>query len=85
MKIIYLEWADSQRRGTSVWVDRPTEKEPDTPSIIKTVGWLVQETSLAVTVASHLTAEGDHMSGALTIPRACIFKRRVIGVRKDVK
>lgn len=85
MKIVYLEWADSQRRGTSVWTSRPTDADPDRPAIIKTVGWLIHETRLGVTVAAHVSADGADMSGELTIPKAAIFKRRTIGVRKDVK
>lgn len=85
MKIIYLEWVDSQRRGHTVWVDRPTAEAPDTLTVIKTVGWLIQEMKTAITVAAHTDETGGDMSGALTIPKAAVLKRRTVGVRKDVK
>lgn len=78
MKALYLEWEDSCSLGGRVWHD---QKADVGTSLCKTAGFVIKEDNKSITIASHITPEGD-MAGDITIPKRAITKRRVVSWKK---
>ena len=79
MKVLYVEWLDSNSRRGGVWHDidsKPCEMT------CKTVGFVIHEDKKSITVASHLSEPTDSMAGDITIPKRAITKRRIVRWKK---
>ena len=75
MKLVYVEWLDAVSIGTGGWV-KLRDVEKLTPDLVRSVGWVVEETRDYLTMISH---NGDNeVAGEFCIPKACIRKRRVL-------
>jgi hypothetical protein len=75
-ELVYLEWIDSSSNDT--WQDLTTYK----PGIIycKSIGWLIREDDLIVSLAGSLASEKEHAvpdvgCGWMDIPKVAIRKR----------
>lgn len=77
LKLVYLEWVDSVSVGGSAWTCKEEVAETDPYKlIIQTVGFIVKETKLFITVASSI---GEfQLGGNISIPKVAILKRKVI-------
>ena len=66
-----IEWLDAvhDTGDRRAWM---TVDELPTCAVVTTIGWVVRETDLEVTVAGDST--GEHWSSAGAIPRACITR-----------
>ena len=78
MKALYLEWEDSCSLGGRVWHDQDAHVST---SICMTTGFVIKEGKQSITIASHITPQGD-MAGDITIPKRAITKRRVVSWKK---
>ncbi len=78
MKALYLEWEDSCSLTGRVWHDQEADVEA---SKCMTAGFVIKEDKQAITIASHITPQGD-MAGDITIPKRAITKRRVLRWKK---
>jgi hypothetical protein len=83
-QLVYLEWVDSA--GGQGW----QRTEDYTPGLIlvRSIGWLMDETEQHVTLAGHLGREDDRAEGDtsqahgwMTIPKGAITYRRAIRLR----
>ena len=79
MKKLYLEWDDSSSLGgRGVW--RRQDEKP-VSLMCKTAGFVISEDAKSITIAGHITPEGD-MAGEITIPKCAITKRRILSHKK---
>lgn len=78
MKALYLEWEDSSSLSGPVWRDQEANVGV---SKCMTAGFVIREDGGTITIASHITPQGD-MAGDITIPKKAITKRRVIRWKK---
>jgi hypothetical protein len=76
MKLIAVEWIDSS--GANGW-NRVSET-PQAPERIRSIGWVIAESDESITIAPHMTTDQDDQNcmGALTIPKACIQRRKAV-------
>ena len=75
MKLVIIEWLDAQSMADGGW-QRRKDVEKLTPAVVKSVGWILEETKDHVTLIAH---DGDtEVGGDFSIPKACIKKRRVL-------
>lgn len=74
-KAVLIEWADSCTTGDHAWKNI-TELDHK-PVTIQSVGYIIGETRLAITIAAHIS-QSSRVSGDITIPKACIFRRKSI-------
>ena len=75
MKLAYVEWVDAVSIGTGGWV-KLRDVEKLTPDLVRSVGWVVEETQEYLTMISH---NGDNeVAGEFCIPKTCIRKRRIL-------
>ena len=78
MKLVLIEWLDAQSMADGGW-QRRKDVEKLTPALVRSVGWIFDETKDYVTLIAH---DGDgEVSGDFSIPKACIKKRRVIHMK----
>lgn len=84
MKAVYLEWYDSSslRAGDSggVWKDREEVSVAGEPCRVTTIGFIVAEDDMSITIAGSLT--GKSAAGDMNIPKSTIVKRRVVRWKK---
>jgi len=73
-RMLHVTWRDSCSLGGRVW-QRGKEAEDMKPSVVQSVGFLVAETPISLTLAPHVTDDGD-VAGDMCIPKGCIIKRR---------
>lgn len=74
MKIVKIEWVDS--RQIHGWV---LDEDIDTTACnVKTCGYLVKETSEALTVAVSIGEEPSQANGINVIPKCCIKSCKVL-------
>ena len=85
MKTVYLEWIDSYRTGSTVWVDKRDAEEGHDPTCCS-VGFVVCEDKESITLAGHMdhkgTKKSGHVSGNMTIPKCAVRKRRIVRWKK---
>lgn len=73
LPVVEIVWDDAQASAVVDWeAEVGTELMPTT-----TVGYLVHEDKRTVTVASLINT--NSVGHALTIPKACVVSRRVLG------
>lgn len=76
MKFIYIEWVDS---GTfNGWTDIDEANKP--PLKIVSCGIFIMETKETVVIANSFNREVDAANGIISIPKACITKRKWVKV-----
>lgn len=73
-KVIYCEWIDAVAEAGWSKVN-----EIDEVHLCKTLGYLVRETKLSITVAT--TISGKEVNAIQTIPKAWIKKRKNIRLK----
>lgn len=83
IKCVYLEWEDhcsTSPAGGGAWSQ--IEHQDNTPSKIKTVGFIVKEDKKYITICSCYDAtypdDANVIKGVSIIIKSCITKRRVI-------
>lgn len=71
--MVFVEWIDSVN-GEATWISRET-MENYVPSVVQSVGWLVDDKPNHVTISQHwCTTEGVLPFGQVTvIPKAAII------------
>lgn len=74
MKVVHIEWLDSQTE------DGWTAKDDVTSALelTHTVGFLVHENDLCLVVAHSMDAQTDSFNGLITIPRQAIERQRTL-------
>jgi len=75
-KALYIEWLDSCSLRNA-W-NEFDEFKGTKPTLCKTIGFLVDENTDAITLAGSCCAEEGLVSGDMTIPKCAIKKRRVV-------
>ena len=78
MKTLYIEWEDSCSLKGGIW---HRQEDPIAPIICKTAGFVIEENKRSITIASHVTTDGD-MAGDITIPKRAITMRRILSRKK---
>jgi|TARA_R110000751_G_scaffold15708_4_gene50634 hypothetical protein len=73
LKIVRVDWIDAQHPAGE-WVSLDTLKGP--LPVIQSAGFLVHEDRHKIVIA--VSADGNHVSGEMTIPKVCIRKRKLI-------
>lgn len=74
-KVVLIRWIDSSQ--TYGWQDRPTEPPTEDKLTCITVGFLMAQDDVGITVAGSVGA-GGVVSGVLTIPEVAIISQTVI-------
>lgn len=78
--LVLVEWIDSHGEDHA-WV-KPDKVEERQPAVCQTVGYVVDETDTALTVAQSigLGTEGhvEELGGVFTIPQGCVTRRHEI-------
>lgn len=75
----YVEWVDSYNPAGTNWSARASFKEhSNTPVIVKSVGFVIDESAIYLTLAGHAT--DDQAAGALLIPIQAIVKRKKVRI-----
>jgi hypothetical protein len=72
MRLFYAEWIDSQ--GHEGWVELGEAETEDL--IVRSVGWLVGENEVSVTISGHISADWCH--APITIPKPVLLKWKEI-------
>jgi len=72
MKLVKIQWIDS-KAGANRWVYRDGLK-PLKPVRCTSVGFVLEETRTRITLVQ--TKSKTQVCGRITIPKACIIKRR---------
>ena len=79
MKLIYLEWCDATSRPDA-WVDikEAIEWGRDSSWVIKSVGWVLEETDKYILMSSKMGKEEavGLVGGLFKIPKTWIMKRK---------
>jgi hypothetical protein len=76
-KAVYLEWDDSC--SDSGWTNDEKIKTFLRPWVIKSIGYIVGENKTHIAITTSIGQGGNKMD-VLTIPKACISKRRVLKI-----
>jgi len=77
MKIIYIEWVDSE--SFSYWRSiKNTIEDNKNPSIVKTVGYLLDENDHHILVCHSFDEANDMIIGVIKIPKKCILRKKII-------
>lgn len=69
-----IHWVDS--RSVDGWWD--IADVPKKPAVIKSVGYVVQETKKVVCLAGSVATNLDQCACTIVIPKVCIRKRRIL-------
>lgn len=77
VKLIYLEWHDSSSLGGSVWHHGDDVKRCSLTKCYS-IGWILAENDKLITLVSSIAETGGEpdYSRDITIPKACVTKRR---------
>ncbi len=82
MKLVYIEWIDSHSgRG---WRNVDDIKPTCAPLPCRSVGWVLQETKEAITLAPHVAGNDtivEQACGDMTIPKKAVTRRLTIRLR----
>lgn len=70
MKVVLVEWSDSQSSGDMVWEDR--DAGPLEAAFVRTVGFLLRDDPSGVELVMGYHA--DQQCGRWFIPRGCIVR-----------
>lgn len=69
-KLVHIEWGDAWSAG--VWQEPEFGQKPLKPSIINSIGWVVQANEDGVTLAARVSEEG-HYGNVCFIPNGMIM------------
>lgn len=75
-KAVYLEWDDST--SDTGWIK--DENVYLKPWRIKSIGYLVRENKTHIAITTSIGQSGNKMD-VLTIPKACILKRKNLNIK----
>ena len=75
-RLLYVEWDDACS-DNNTWKPRKAFADTNRLDRCESVGWLVAEDEMAITICSS-RSRGDLMCGDVTIPKACVRKRRIL-------
>ena len=79
MKIVYVEWIDSQ--GSGRWQDLQEIIDETKPRAIRSVGWLAHETDECILLIQSTDMPNHRLPDAMNhvmIPKVAITARRVL-------
>lgn len=79
MKLVYLEWLDHSSFAHSYWKDRELLEELS-PMLVKSVGWVVNQTEKTITIVSHAIEKNEQAAGEMCILKSAIKKKRVLKI-----
>ena len=74
-KVVYFEWRDAA--GRDGWIPATPEALPPT-ALVKSIGWVLNETKDTITITSGWEPLQDGAMGAISVPKAWIKKRRYV-------
>lgn len=80
MRMIYVEWYDPTSETDNSWT--PVSACVGHLAVCRSLGFLIKETELTITVAGHVDDDGSDFSGEINIPKACIISIRDILITK---
>ena len=80
-KLLYIEWTDS--RGCHSSWQHVEAIADDEPCKLRSVGWVVNETSKYIHLAPHIGDDPEQVCGDMVIPKFAITKRRVLSIQSD--
>lgn len=75
-KLLYIEWMDAKSEGEKGW--KGMADLEGNPMLCFSIGWVLHENALAITLASSLTDDGEDYDGDVTIPKSWILNSREI-------
>ncbi len=78
-KIVYIEWVDSTSLGGGVWKNKADLDLIDKLPIIRSIGFLLEETEDYIAISAHVGA--NQISGDMCVPKVAIRKRKSLNVR----
>lgn len=77
-RLMVVTWRDSVTLGRGGWKNAG-EVATLEPALIETVGWVLRETSLSLTLAASWDDDSEpHVEGHMCIPKGCIVKKRLV-------
>lgn len=83
MKMLYVEWEDSiSYGGGRTWNSKADIETNESYRMCQTVGFVVKETKVCLTLAGGKGAQDSSFAGDITIPKCAIIKRRVVRMKK---
>lgn len=74
-KLVYIEWWDHCSSDSVGWKSRASLLEINNPSLVKSVGWVLQETDTFIQIVSSAAAtdvDDDTYDGDVLIAKPCI-------------
>lgn len=72
MNLVLVEWIDS-RRGEG-WTLVEELRKDRKPTICKSVGWVIGEDKVSLTLSGNLGEDPEQCCGDMTIPTKCIIR-----------
>lgn len=76
MNLILIEWLDPASAMDSGWKDIEELKEQARPVMMKSVGWVLDETEEYLLLAAHIGS--DQCDGDLVVPRSCVVRVEIL-------
>ena len=67
---VEVEFVDSCTRGT--WSSLEEHRRESSPSLCRSVGYLLERTATHVTVAQSISSHSQSVADTMSIPRACV-------------
>lgn len=77
-RLLVVTWIDSVTLGRGGW-QRSEDVAEVEPALIESVGWVLRETSVALTLAATWDDDSPpHVEGHMVIPKGCIVRKRIL-------
>lgn len=76
IKLIYIRWEDAT--GSDGWIRADRLIEAEKLATIHTVGYLVHEDAISVTLSMAHDVSNNNFGAYMSIPKSCIKKRKTL-------
>lgn len=76
MRMVHVEWYDAVTETDNDWT--PIKECDGELAICHSLGFMIKETELSITVAGHIGSED--FCGEVVIPKSCVIEIKDLGV-----